>query len=64
MNRKLDQIKTHIELNNLRLGHNPLVDEPLTEDDWDEVWRAYVSFQHHLRMIVLKARKRSEKNGE
>jgi len=62
MDKEIEQIKTHMELNNIRLGHMPLIDEPLTDEDWGEVWRAYVAFQHQLRMIVLKVRQREANN--
>lgn len=60
-NKDIGQIRAHLNHYAVALGHNPLVNEPLTEQDWEEIWRAYVAFQHHLRLIVLKARKRQVK---
>ena len=59
------KLKTDRELGigNLCLGHKPLSIEPLTEEDWAEVRRAYMAFQHHLKLIVLEARKRLETHG-
>lgn len=55
----IEQIKAHLK-DVAYLGHFPLIKESLTEDDWGEVWRAYVAFQHQLRLIVLKVRRRSK----
>ena len=43
------------------LGKRELRREPLTTDDWEEVYRCYLTFQHHLKLIVLKARARKQK---
>ena len=45
-------------LRDITIGHRPLVEEPLTKDDWAEVYHAFKAFQYHLRLIVLRARKR------
>ena len=45
-------------IGNRCLGYMPLAKEPLTKEDWAEVHRAYMAFQHHLKLIVLEARKR------
>ena len=60
------KLKTDRELGigNLCLGHMPLAKEPLTEEDWAEVRRAYMAFQHHLKLIVLEARKKLEPHGK
>lgn len=50
-------------IGNLCIGHMPLAKEPLTEEDWAEVRRTYMAFQHHLKLIVLEARKRLERHG-
>jgi hypothetical protein len=47
-------------IGNLCIGHKPLAKEPLTEEDWGEVLRGYLAFQHHLKLLVLNARKRIE----
>ena len=47
-----------IGLGNLALGHRPLVNEPLSVDDWREVYDALRAFQHHMRLIVFRARER------
>lgn len=39
------------------MGHRPLADEPLTAEQWGEVYRAYLAFQAHVRFIVLEARR-------
>ena len=60
---KLD-ISRELSIGNLCLGHMPLAKEPLTEEDWAEVRRAYMAFQHHLKLIVLEARKKLETHGK
>ncbi len=47
-------------IGNLCMGRMPLAKEPLNEEDWAEVLRTYLAFQHHLKLIVLNARKRQE----
>jgi hypothetical protein len=49
-------------IGNLCMGHKRLAEEPLTEEDWAEVLRTYLAFQHHLKLIVLNARKRLNEN--
>jgi hypothetical protein len=57
------QIANKLGIGNLVLGHKKLVDEPLNTDDWGEVYRTMLAFQHHLKLIVLNARMRN-KNGQ
>ena len=40
------------------VASRPLVNEPLTADDWAEVHRAHRAFIMHVRMIVSQARLR------
>ena len=54
MNRR--KIADSVGLGDLTLGHRELADEPLTVEDWAEIHRVYLAFQHHVRLVVLKAR--------
>ena len=45
------------------LGKRELRREPLTIDDWEEVYRCYLTFQHHLKLIVLQARARKQREA-
>ncbi len=47
-----------VGMGELCLGKRPLSKEPLTKEDWAEVRRAYLAFQHHMKLIVMEARKR------
>jgi hypothetical protein len=58
-----NDITRELGIGNLCLGHMPLAKEHLTEEDWAEVRRAYMAFQHHIKLIVLEARKRLERHG-
>lgn len=58
---KLSDAAKSVGIGSLVIGHRQLAKEPLTEDDWAEVHRAYLAFQHHVRLIVIQARKRAEK---
>ena len=48
-------------LGDLTLHHDKLADEPLSKEDWAEVYRTTLAYQFHLRMIVAHARARTEK---
>lgn len=54
---KIDTTR-ELGIGNLCCGHMKLAKEPLTEEDWAEVLRTYLAFQHHLKLVVLNARKR------
>lgn len=51
-------IARELGIGNLCIANKPLAKEPLTEEDWAEVLRTYLAFQHHLKLLVLNARKR------
>lgn len=51
-------------LGDITFGNRPLANEDLTSDEWSEVARAYQAFQHHVRLLVLKARSRTEPGPE
>lgn len=42
------------------MPHRPLVNEPLTVDDWQQVHDAHRAFIVLCRMIVVRARARQE----
>lgn len=48
-------------LGSLVIGHRKLIEEPLNESDWAEVFRAYLALQHHLKLIAFEVRKRKAK---
>lgn len=39
--------------------YRPLAKEPLTAEDWGEVYRAYRAFITQVRLIVVRARQRA-----
>lgn len=40
------------------VAHRPLVNEPLTAEDWEAVYVAQKAFIQQVRMIVVRARQR------
>lgn len=43
-------------------AYRPLVNEPLTAEDWGEVYRAMLAFRTQVRLIVVRARQRSHRD--
>ncbi|MFA5300613.1 MAG: hypothetical protein WC389_20695 [Lutibacter sp.] len=54
------QIANKLGIGNICLGHKKLVDEPLNAEDWAEVHRATLAYQHQIKLIVLNARMRTQ----
>ena len=42
-----------------RLRNRPLANEPLSKEDWMEVYHLYVGFQNAVEAIVRRARRRA-----
>lgn len=41
-------------------ANRPLIDEPLTADDWQRIWHARQGFLATVRQVVCEARLREE----
>jgi hypothetical protein len=46
--------------NALKDRRRPLINEPLTKDDWAAVYIAYQGFQAQIKLIVARAQERAE----
>jgi hypothetical protein len=46
-------------LGDITMHHRKLQDEPLSAEDWAEVYRATLAYQFHLSLIVARARART-----
>jgi hypothetical protein len=57
---KIRQEADKLGIGNLALGHRWLVNEPLNKEDWAEVHRATLAYQHQIKLIVLNARMREQ----
>jgi hypothetical protein len=55
----LIELSKSLGIGEITLSHRPLSQEPLTVSDWEEVYRATLAYQHHLKLIAMNARKRA-----